>query len=161
MAGKEGYARGLSFRQARAVDFRIRYPYKSKAWVIKQAGYGKFMGRQPQKVFGSPAFQAELERRGFVSPRPLSNEMSKPNERNADEFVRDTAPFAPVKLTEEQLICLKEMLEVIPNPTPHYQPVQKKETRPYDPRDGGLDPNTGEPPKCNMAEIDMSRMSSM
>ena len=49
----------------RVVEIWVRGGRRSKARAIREAGYGESVARQPEKVFGSPAVQDELEKRGF------------------------------------------------------------------------------------------------
>lgn len=75
--------RGISRKQARAVEILLNDPRKSKAQAIREAGYGESIARQPHKVFGSPAVISEMEKRGYdelgisLSPRSSSDEMAQ------------------------------------------------------------------------------------
>ena len=146
------------------MEFRIRYPYKSEAWVLREAGYKPYVARQPHKVFGSLTVQAELAQRGFLAflrPKKEMQNVVEPDQ-NAHQIAPQPIPFDPAKLTTQQLACLGQMLDTLPEPTPQNMAQEEETKRPYDPADGGLDPNTGEAPERYGALNDLSsRMSSM
>ena len=104
-------------RQTQAINIWISGGRKSKAEALRKAGYSEAVARHPERVFGSPSVQRELELRGlgrdgFGTHRPLQAEVSE----TITEPPRYS--FDPLKIPTGQLQELKEKLRAIGyNPT--------------------------------------------
>ena len=57
--------RGISRKQASAIEAFLKDRNKSMAKALREAGYSESVARKPQKVFGSPIVLSELGKRGF------------------------------------------------------------------------------------------------
>lgn len=109
-------SRPLSYRQTRAIEFWLNGGRKSKAQALRKASYSEAIARQPHKVFGSPAVEAHLEKRGFggrgtrssISPREMPTVapvVVVPREATLD--------ISQIPL--DQIQRLKEMLDQTPD----------------------------------------------
>ncbi|MCW9054631.1 MAG: hypothetical protein OQJ98_01450 [Candidatus Pacebacteria bacterium] len=112
-------------RQSQAIQFWIDGGRKSKAEALRKAGYSEAVVRHPERVFGSPSVQQELELRGlgrdgFGIPKPM------PAEILVEEDILPTSPvysFNPQEIPTEQLQELKEKLRAI-----GYEPTSPRAT---------------------------------
>lgn len=110
-------------RQSQAIQFWIDGGRKSKAEALRKAGYSEAVVRHPERVFGSPSVQQELELRGlgrdgFGIPKPMPAEI--------EEDVLPAPPvysFNPQEIPTEQLQELKEKLRAI-----GYEPTAPRAT---------------------------------
>lgn len=119
--------RGLTYRQKRAMEIWLKNGRASKAQALMDAGYNMCVVRQPNKVFGSPAVQAELEKRG-LGPDGTEN-----NRKPEAAFEEKLPAIGLPSMTREQISQLKEMLEGV-DFRPTREPVC---TANYDPANYG------------------------
>lgn len=102
-----------SARQSQAIEYWIAGGRKSKAEALRKAGYSKAVARHPDRVFGSPRVQEELELRGFDKDgfglrRPLEWETLE-----ATPPVPAPYAFDPQTLPRKHLQELKEKLREV------------------------------------------------
>lgn len=113
-------------RQKRAIRAWINGGFKSKADALREAGYSKTMIRNPDRVFGSPAVMAELERLGF---NPDGTKIDYPAEHI--QVKEEVEEFDISKISKEQILILKEKLEETGYTA---QPKEEKVNFPYVPQ---------------------------
>lgn len=106
--------RPITYRQTRAIEFWLNGGRKSKAQALRKASYSEAIARQPHKVFGSPAVQAELERHGFGTQGTRSS-ISKVILPAKTVVVSPRPYFDISNITPEQIQRLKEQLAALPD----------------------------------------------
>jgi hypothetical protein len=108
---KNSSQRGISRKQATAIEVFLNDKTKSKAKALRAAGYSESMARKPHKVFDSPIVIQELSKRGYDSlGLRINPEISHYFE--PEPILVPQLDFS--KVTPEMLQTLKRQLEKIP-----------------------------------------------
>jgi hypothetical protein len=95
----------------RAIECWLKGGRKSKGQAIRDAGYPESIAQQPHKVFGSPAVQRELDKRGY-GPDGLGNNLEPL--KSIDIVPPEPVPsYSFNKLRAVDIELLRERLEEI------------------------------------------------